>query len=115
MNFFDLVKAIAEAAKPSSKRYLYKIPKQSGGFKYVYAGQPFGKRAKTGKKGAGGGKGAMPPVDDSLSAVPFSGDTFDASAFASLGKVVATSSNRKVVRDRFGTLWGMKDGHLVRL
>jgi hypothetical protein len=56
-----------------------------------------------------------PAQDETLNNVNFNGEPFDAATFASLGKVVGMSSNRKVVRDRFGSLWGIKDGHLIHL
>lgn len=101
------------------KAYLFKVPKAGGGFKYTYAGKGGDKRVATGKKDETkkrGGKGKKPPpVSDELSAIPFDGQPFDAATFAALGKVVATSSDRRVVRDRFGGLWGLRDGHLVKL
>lgn len=108
MTFLDLVKG-----------YLYKMPKQGGGYRYIYPGSGDRKRPATGKKESSkkrnGKKKPPPPVADDLSAIPFDGQPFDAATFAALGKVVATSSDRRVVRDRFGGLWGLRDGHLVKL
>lgn len=117
MDFIDLIKALAKPAE--SKRYIYKVPRSGGGFKYIYPGSGDRDRARTGKKEAtkkrGGKSAPKPPVSDELSAIPFDGQPFDAATFAALGKVVATSSDRRVVRDRFGGLWGLRDGHLVKL